>query len=119
MRLRLPISPEERKPLLDARREAKTLGESEAVAVGQYLASVVARAHARQLDPSESAGWLEAFRKKSAPHLKAPARLWASVVDLVALHEGAYLEHCREHALRATNTSSLAAGAVVSHVTGD
>jgi uncharacterized protein (DUF2252 family) len=104
----------------DLKFELETLGESEAVAVGQYLASVVARAHARQLDASESAGWLETFRKESAPHLKAPAWLWASVVDLVALHEGAYLQHCREHALGATNTSSLAVGGVVSHHdTGD
>jgi uncharacterized protein (DUF2252 family) len=33
--------------------------------------------------------------------LDAPSWLWASVVDLVARHETAYLEHCRSYALEA------------------
>jgi uncharacterized protein (DUF2252 family) len=31
--------------------------------------------------------------------LKAPSWLWSSVVDLLAIHEKAYLEHCRLYAL--------------------
>ena len=31
--------------------------------------------------------------------LKAPSWLWSSVVDLIAIHEKAYLEHCRLYAL--------------------
>jgi uncharacterized protein (DUF2252 family) len=66
------------------------------------------------------AEWLETFRKGNARNLRAPAWLWAAVVDLVALHEGAYLEHCREHALGASQPPALVRGGVVSdHVTGD
>jgi uncharacterized protein (DUF2252 family) len=31
--------------------------------------------------------------------LAAPAWLWSSPLDLIAVHERAYLEHCRKHAL--------------------
>ena len=104
----------------DLKFELETLGEKEAMAIGHYLASVVAVAHARQLEPSECASWLETFRKGNAQNMHAPAWLWASVVDLVALHEGAYLEHCREHALEKIEQSKLAIGGAVSHhVTGD
>jgi uncharacterized protein (DUF2252 family) len=52
--------------------------------------------------------------------MNAPAWLWAAVVDLVAMHEGAYLEHCRQHALGVANPSVLVGDGVVSHhVTGD
>ena len=74
----------------------------------------------RQLDAAQAAKWLEDFRKGSAKNLGAPAWLWAAVVDLVAMHEGAYLEHCREHALGSTELPSIVAHEVVSHhVTGD
>ena len=33
--------------------------------------------------------------------LEAPSWLWNSVVDLVAAHEAAYLQHCRRYALDA------------------
>ncbi len=104
----------------DLKFELESLREEEALAIGRYLASVVAMAHARQLEPSECADWLERFRKGNAKNLQAPAWLWAAVVDLVALHEGAYLEHCREHALGAAGGSSRAFGGIESHhVPGD
>jgi len=31
--------------------------------------------------------------------LNAPFWLWTSVVDRVAMHESAYLEHCRRYSL--------------------
>ena len=104
----------------DLKFELDSLGADEAVAIGHYLASVVAAAHARQLTSPAAATWLETFRKESAKNLNAPAWLWAAVVDLVALHEGAYLEHCREHALQAIDAPGLVTDGVVSHhVTGD
>jgi len=33
--------------------------------------------------------------------LDAPSWLWSSVVELMASHESAYLEHCRRYALSA------------------
>ena len=104
----------------DLKFELESLREQEAMAIAHYLASVVAVAHARQLDPAACAEWLEIFRKGNAKNMNAPGWLWAAVVDLVALHEGAYLEHCREHALSPVEGSSLALSGVVSHhVTGD
>jgi uncharacterized protein (DUF2252 family) len=104
----------------DLKFELEALGEAEALAIGHYLASVVAQAHARQLTPAESGSWLQAFRKDSASNMTAPAWLWAAVVDLVALHEGAYLEHCRKHALGAVGAASFVTDDIASHhVTGD
>ncbi len=103
----------------DLKFELDSLEENEAVAVGQYLAGVVAVAHAEQLEAEAASTWLEAFRKTDAKNMRAPAWLWAAVVDLVALHEGAYLEHCREHALSSVLTSSVSANIVSHHVSGD
>lgn len=104
----------------DLKFELDSLDEAGALAVGHYLANVLAIAHARQLTPEQCADWLEDFRKGSAKNMQAPAWLWAAVVDLVALHEGAYLEHCREHALSPTGVNIETPIQVVSHhVTGD
>jgi len=81
----------------DSKFELESLGEEEAVAAGEYLAAVVARAHARQLSAADAAAWLAEFRKKPAPMTEVPAWLWSSVVELVSVHEGAYLEQCRMH----------------------
>ncbi|RYE92282.1 MAG: DUF2252 domain-containing protein [Myxococcales bacterium] len=104
----------------DLKFELQTLGEAEAIETAHYLATIVALAHARQLTPDECGAWLGDFRRGNARNLHAPAWLWAAVVDLVALHEGAYLEHCREHALDGNNAPLVDADEVVSHhVTGD
>jgi uncharacterized protein (DUF2252 family) len=104
----------------DLKFELSALTRESALAVARYLASVVAVAHARQLDGPECAAWLEAFRRGNAKNMNAPAWLWAAVVDLVALHEGAYLEHCREHAMGSNEAAQAHSGVVLSHhVTGD
>jgi uncharacterized protein (DUF2252 family) len=36
--------------------------------------------------------------------LDAPSWLWTSIVELVARHESAYLEHCRQYALNAAQS---------------
>jgi uncharacterized protein (DUF2252 family) len=105
----------------DLKFELEALKADEASAVAHYLASVVAVAHARQLTPGDAGAWLTEFRKLDAKNLQAPAWLWAAVVDLVALHEGAYLEHCRKHALApAVPASPLVTEDITSHhVSGD
>ncbi len=104
----------------DMKFDLDALGDEEALAIGGYLAAVVAVAHSRQMEPGECADWLVEFRRTHAKHLTAPAWLWSSVVDLVALHEGAYLEHCREHALRPPVSEVAAQADLVEHyVTGD
>ncbi len=107
----------------DLKFELESLGENEAIASARHLASVVALAHARQLDAPGAAAWLASFRRGNAVNLDAPAWLWAATVDLVALHEGAYLEHCRVHALpRSPSPDAIGGGdegIVSQHVTGD
>jgi uncharacterized protein (DUF2252 family) len=104
----------------DLKFELETLKEAEALTIGSYLASVVALAHARQLTPAAAGNWLETFRKNNANNMSAPDWLWAAVVDLVALHEGAYLEHCRKHALTPMSAPTIVTDGIVSHhVSGD
>ena len=118
--LKVPVFVRELLPQ-DLKFELETLGGAEAAAVAHYLAGVVGQAHARQLEPAACARWLEDFRKGTATNLTAPSWLWAAVVDLVALHEGSYLEHCRKHACHAQTPVGAPTGAAVvsHHVTGD
>jgi uncharacterized protein (DUF2252 family) len=67
--------------------------------VAAFLAQVVGRAHSRQLTPTDRKKWLLELQRDRSKSLDAPSWLWNSVVDLVAAHEGAYLEHCRRYAL--------------------
>jgi uncharacterized protein (DUF2252 family) len=75
------------------------LTREEAVSSAYYLASVVGRAHARQLSSSQRKQWIRELAKNRAKSLDAPSWLWRSAVDLIAIHESAYLEHCRQFAL--------------------
>ncbi len=42
--------------------------------------------------------WCAELKGSRSSSLDAPSWLWSSVVDLVGLHETAYLEHCRRWA---------------------
>ena len=70
-----------------------------AVGAAEYLAGVVGRAHARQMDAATRKNWRKEMTKNQGRNLDAPHWLWRSVVDLVATHEVAYLEHCRRYVL--------------------
>lgn len=104
----------------DLKFDLDRLDADEALEIGSYLASVVADAHARQLDSAQSRDWLVEFRRDSGVQFAAPPWLWESVVDLVAVHEGAYLRHCRRYAL-GPPVSDIAAlpDIVLNTVTGD
>jgi uncharacterized protein (DUF2252 family) len=65
------------------------------------LATVVGKAHARQMDEPTRQAWQEELGRHRSTTLDAPSWLWASVVDLLATHEKAYLEHCRRYATEA------------------
>jgi uncharacterized protein (DUF2252 family) len=75
------------------------LTRDEAIGAARYLASVVARAHAGQMERAAQREWLADLRKNRSRSLDAPLWLWKSVVELVASHETAYLEHCRRHGM--------------------
>jgi uncharacterized protein (DUF2252 family) len=83
----------------DLKLEMDRLTRDEIVASAHFLASVVGRAHARQLDDSTRKSWMSDLQRNRSKNLDAPSWLWTSVVELVASHERAYLEHCREYAL--------------------
>ena len=83
----------------DLKLELDRFTADEARSIAYYLAAVVGRAHSRQLDNATRELWLAELEKGRTRSLDAPTWLWRSVVDLLAEHERAYLEHCRRHAL--------------------
>jgi uncharacterized protein (DUF2252 family) len=83
----------------DLKLEIETLSRNEAMGVAEFLAHVVGRGHARQMDATNCRRWLAELRRNRTKSLDAPSWLWHSVVDLVAAHEAAYLNHCRTYAL--------------------
>jgi uncharacterized protein (DUF2252 family) len=97
----------ERKPVVlrellpqDLKLEMDQLTRDEAISSAR-LASVVGRAHSSQLDHKARSNWLTSLQRSHSKKLDAPSWLWASVVELVAIHESAYLEHCRQYAIDA------------------
>lgn len=82
----------------DLKLEIDTLSQEEAVLVARYLSGVVGHAHARQLAQKDRRAWRAELAKHHKATMNAPSWLWTSVVDLVASHEAAYLEHCRQYA---------------------
>jgi uncharacterized protein (DUF2252 family) len=83
----------------DLKIEIDRLTRQEAMKLARYLGSVVGRAHGRQLEPGHRHAWSSDLMKSRKASLDAPSWLWASVVELIALHEAAYLDHCRRFAL--------------------
>jgi len=83
----------------DLKLEIDQLSREEAVNSARYLAEVVGKAHARQMDASTRREFAASFKRRKAAQLNAPSWLWSSVVDLASAHEAAYLEHCRRYAL--------------------
>jgi uncharacterized protein (DUF2252 family) len=71
----------------------------DAVAAARYMSSVLGKAHARQMDETTRAQWCLELARNRSKSLDAPSWLWRSVVDLIAGHEAAYLDHCRRYAL--------------------
>jgi uncharacterized protein (DUF2252 family) len=83
----------------DLKLEIDRVTHDEAVTAARYLARVVGKAHARQMDAATRNEFRRGLRRQESKRLNAPSWLWSSVVELIAAHEAAYLEHCREYAL--------------------
>jgi uncharacterized protein (DUF2252 family) len=83
----------------DLKIEVDRLTRAEAMTMARYLAGVVGQAHGRQMDSSTRQQWLSDLAKNRRASLDAPSWLWSSVVELIASHEAAYLDHCRRYAL--------------------
>lgn len=83
----------------DLKLEIDQLTREEAVNSARYLAEVVGKAHARQMDHSTRRAFAASLSPRKAAALHAPSWLWSCVVELASVHEAAYLEHCRRYAL--------------------
>jgi uncharacterized protein (DUF2252 family) len=83
----------------DLKLEIDQLTRDEAVSAARYLASVVGKAHARQMTPGMRREWIAELHRNRTKNLAAPGWMWRSVVELIANHETAYLEHCRQYAM--------------------
>jgi len=86
----------------DLKIELARTTRAQATALALYLGQVIGQAHGRQMDDVERRGWGGDLSKSTTKALDAPTWLWSSVVDLLGLHEAAYLEHCRQYALAET-----------------
>jgi uncharacterized protein (DUF2252 family) len=82
----------------DLKLEIDRLTRDEAVAAASYLAAIVGKAHARQMDAATRKNWMAELDRNRSRSLDAPSWMWRSVVELIATHETAYLEHCRRYA---------------------
>ena len=81
----------------DLKLELEQLTHGEALNAARLLATVVGEAHARQMDRATRLAWRRAMLQKHTKTLDAPSWFWSSIVELVASHEAAYLEHCRRY----------------------
>jgi uncharacterized protein (DUF2252 family) len=82
----------------DLKLEIEHLTIEEAAKAAFFLAVVVGKAHARQMQKSDRRSWLQTLQRFRPERLDAPSWLWASVVDLAVRHEEAYLKHCYRYA---------------------
>jgi uncharacterized protein (DUF2252 family) len=84
----------------DLKVEIEQLTVPDAMKAASFLAGVVGRAHARQLDDAARRSWSDELDRHRSKSLEAPSWLWSSVVSLIGSHEVAYLEHCRQYATK-------------------
>ena len=82
----------------DLKFDVASLTCEEAMRLSRFLAMVVGKAHARQMDEPTRQAWQQELKSHHSKTLDAPSWLWASVVDLLATHEKAYLEYCCRYA---------------------
>jgi uncharacterized protein (DUF2252 family) len=83
----------------DLQLEIEQLTRDEAMKAAGYLAAVLGKAHARQMDAPTMKKWKEELKRHRPKKKDSPSWLWSSVVELQVLHEAEYLEHCRKYAM--------------------
>jgi uncharacterized protein (DUF2252 family) len=83
----------------DLKLELDLVPADEAAQIARHLAMIVGEAHARQLSRDDRRAWLAQLQERRSKAIDAPPWLWSATVHLVGVHEAAYLEHCRQHAL--------------------
>lgn len=83
----------------DLKIEIDQFSRGEALKAARYLALVVGKAHARQMDAQVRRDWVRTLRSGRSAGMDAPSWLWSAVVALAGRHEAGYLHHCRIYAL--------------------
>jgi len=83
----------------DLKLELEMMDDTEARATARALARILGLAHVRQMDEPTRAQWQAELADAGTRSMDAPPWLWSSVVDLIGIHERAYLEHCRRYVL--------------------
>ena len=83
----------------DLKLEIDQLSRESAIEAARFLAEVVGKARARQMDAATRKSFTETFKVRRSARLDAPSWLWTSLLELASAHEAAYLEHCRQYAL--------------------
>jgi uncharacterized protein (DUF2252 family) len=83
----------------DLKIEIEQFSSADALKSARYLAFVVGKAHARQMDLATRNEWSNILQRGRSGGLDAPSWLWRSIVALAAHHEAGYLDHCRTFAL--------------------
>lgn len=86
-----------RELLQDLKLEVDEVSREEAMKAARYLAIVVGKAHAQQMETRDRKAWQVELNRNRSTSLDAPNWLWWSVIDLVTSHEAAYLDHCRKY----------------------
>jgi uncharacterized protein (DUF2252 family) len=81
----------------DLKLEIDAISREEAMKAAHYLAMVIGVAHARQMSVLDRPKWLDELSRHRAASLDAPIWLWTSILELMASHGVAYLEHCRRY----------------------
>jgi uncharacterized protein (DUF2252 family) len=77
----------------DLKIDAEQFSRREAVRVAGHLATIVGRAHGRQMDETARRTWVDAVRAPG-PGPDAPNWLWSVITDLMGQHQRGYLQHC-------------------------
>jgi uncharacterized protein (DUF2252 family) len=70
----------------DLKLEIDQLTRAEAVSAARYLAGIVGKAHARQMDPATRTAFRKSLKSQHSKSLDAPSWLWTSIVELAAAH---------------------------------
>src|SRR6478736_3315972 len=95
----------------DLKLELEMMDDVEARATARALARIVGLAHARQLDEATRDQWRKELSQSHTRSMDVPPWLWAGVVELIGIHERAYLQHCRRYVLDLEKSREKAAQA--------
>jgi uncharacterized protein (DUF2252 family) len=92
----------------DLKIDGENLDEDDSISLARYLGYAVGRAHGRQLSDHVRGQWFKEMSRDRADDAATPGWLWSAVVDLMGVHEAAYLDHCRAIAADISEARRLA-----------